>query len=75
MELWWSLAVGADLGGKATAVGASANIVILGLAVKPATRSPLGFTKHGLIVGSPPVGWTSVSWQSRRRSARPTRCC
>jgi Na+/H+ antiporter NhaD/arsenite permease-like protein len=30
--LWWSLALGADLGGNATAIGASANVVILGLA-------------------------------------------
>jgi len=30
--LWWSLALGADLGGNATAVGASANVVILGMA-------------------------------------------
>ncbi len=30
--LWWSLALGADLGGNATAIGASANVVILGIA-------------------------------------------
>ncbi|MGH3683048.1 MAG: ArsB/NhaD family transporter, partial [Natronosporangium sp.] len=30
--LWWSLALGADLGGNATAVGASANVVVLGIA-------------------------------------------
>lgn len=30
--VWWSLALGADLGGNATAVGASANIVVIGLA-------------------------------------------
>jgi Na+/H+ antiporter NhaD/arsenite permease-like protein len=29
---WWALALGADLGGNATAVGASANIVIIGMA-------------------------------------------
>ena len=28
--LWWSLALGADLGGNATAIGASANVVMLG---------------------------------------------
>jgi Na+/H+ antiporter NhaD/arsenite permease-like protein len=33
-SLWWSLALGADLGGNATAVGASANVVVLGLAEK-----------------------------------------
>jgi Na+/H+ antiporter NhaD/arsenite permease-like protein len=30
--LWWALALGADLGGNATAVGASANVVVLGIA-------------------------------------------
>jgi Na+/H+ antiporter NhaD/arsenite permease-like protein len=30
--LWWALALGADFGGNATAVGASANVVVIGLA-------------------------------------------
>ena len=30
--LWWALAVGADFGGNLTAVGASANVVMLGIA-------------------------------------------
>ena len=30
--LWWALALGADLGGNATAIGASANVVVLGIA-------------------------------------------
>lgn len=30
--LWWALALGADLGGNATAIGASANVVALGVA-------------------------------------------
>ncbi len=30
--LWWALALGADLGGNATIVGASANVVIVGIA-------------------------------------------
>ena len=30
--LWWALAIGADLGGNATAIGASANVVALGVA-------------------------------------------
>ena len=29
--LWWALAIGADLGGNATSIGASANVVVLGL--------------------------------------------
>jgi Na+/H+ antiporter NhaD/arsenite permease-like protein len=49
--LWWSLALGADLGGNATAVGASANVVILGLAERAGRRiSFWEFTKYGLIV-------------------------
>ena len=30
--LWWSLALGADLGGNATIIGASANVIMVGLA-------------------------------------------
>ncbi len=49
--LWWSLALGADLGGNATAVGASANVIVLGLAEKAGRRiSFWEFTKYGLIV-------------------------
>lgn len=29
--LWWALAIGADLGGNATSIGASANVVVLGV--------------------------------------------
>ncbi len=49
--LWWSLALGADLGGNATAVGASANVVILGMAAR--AGKPISFwqfTKYGLVV-------------------------
>jgi Na+/H+ antiporter NhaD/arsenite permease-like protein len=50
-SLWWSLALGADLGGNATAVGASANVVVLGLAEKAGHRIGFwGFTKYGLVV-------------------------
>lgn len=49
--LWWALALGADLGGNATAVGASANVVILGLAERAGRRiSFWEFTKYGLII-------------------------
>ncbi|SMD25439.1 Na+/H+ antiporter NhaD [Kibdelosporangium aridum] len=49
--LWWSLALGADLGGNATAVGASANVVMLGLAERSGHRiSFWQFTKYGLVV-------------------------
>jgi Na+/H+ antiporter NhaD/arsenite permease-like protein len=49
--LWWALALGADLGGNATAIGASANVVVLGIAVR--AGRPISFwefTKYGLIV-------------------------
>ncbi|MGB9378368.1 MAG: ArsB/NhaD family transporter [Mycobacteriales bacterium] len=49
--LWWSLALGADLGGNATAIGASANVIILGIAER--NRHPISFwefTKYGLVV-------------------------
>jgi Na+/H+ antiporter NhaD/arsenite permease-like protein len=49
--LWWSLALGADLGGNATAIGASANVVILGLAQR--AGQPISFwefTKYGAVV-------------------------
>ena len=50
-SLWWALALGADLGGNATAVGASANVVILGLAEKAGHKITFwGFTKYGLVV-------------------------
>ena len=49
--LWWALALGADLGGNATAIGASANVVVLGIAARAGHRiSFWGFTKYGLIV-------------------------
>jgi len=49
--LWWSLALGADLGGNATAVGASANVVVIGLAERAGQRiSFWEFTKYGLVV-------------------------
>ncbi|WP_433411775.1 ArsB/NhaD family transporter [Microtetraspora malaysiensis] len=49
--LWWALALGADLGGNATAVGAAANVVVLGIAAR--NRTPISFwqfTKYGLVV-------------------------
>jgi len=49
--LWWALALGADLGGNATAVGASANVVMIGIAAR--NGHPISFwhfTKYGLVV-------------------------
>jgi Na+/H+ antiporter NhaD/arsenite permease-like protein len=49
--LWWSLALGADLGGNATAIGASANVVVLGVADRAGRHiSFWDFTKYGVIV-------------------------
>jgi Na+/H+ antiporter NhaD/arsenite permease-like protein len=49
--LWWALALGADFGGNLTAVGASANVVMLGIARR--SDSPISFwefTRKGLAV-------------------------
>jgi Na+/H+ antiporter NhaD/arsenite permease-like protein len=49
--LWWALAFGADLGGNATAIGASANVVVLGIAAR--NGHPISFwtfTRYGLVV-------------------------
>jgi Na+/H+ antiporter NhaD/arsenite permease-like protein len=58
--LWWALALGADLGGNATAVGASANVVVLGIAAR--NGHPISFwrfTKYGAVVA---VVTIAVSW-------------
>jgi Na+/H+ antiporter NhaD/arsenite permease-like protein len=55
--LWWALALGADLGGNATAVGASANVVVLGLAERAGQRITFWqFTRYGLVVTLVTVG-------------------
>jgi Na+/H+ antiporter NhaD/arsenite permease-like protein len=59
--LWWSLALGADLGGNATAIGASANVVVLGIAER--NGAPISFwqfTKYGLIVAVITVAISAV---------------
>ena len=49
--LWWSLAFGADFGGNATIIGASANVVAIGLAAKAGHHiSFWKFAKYGIIV-------------------------
>lgn len=49
--LWWSLALGADFGGNLTAVGASANVVMLGIARRAdAPISFWEFTRKGILV-------------------------
>jgi Na+/H+ antiporter NhaD/arsenite permease-like protein len=48
--LWWSLALGACLGGNATLVGASANIVVANLATRSGYPiSFFGFLRYGIV--------------------------
>ena len=49
--LWWALAAGADFGGNATAIGASANVVVIGIALR--AGSPISFwefTRKGVVM-------------------------
>lgn len=49
--LWWTLALGTDFGGNLTAVGASANVIVLGIAAR--TDNPISFwefTRKGIVV-------------------------
>ncbi len=49
--LWWSLSLGACLGGNGTLVGASANVVASGIAAKSGHKiSFMKFTKYGVII-------------------------
>ena len=58
--LWWALALGADLGGNATAVGASANVVIIGIAARNGHKiSFWQFTKYGSVVAAVTI---AASW-------------
>lgn len=50
MPVWWSLSLGACLGGNGTLVGASANVVSVGLAKKSGFQvSFWDFTKYGVL--------------------------
>lgn len=49
--VWWSLALGACLGGNGTLIGASANVVAVGLANKSGYKiSFMDFTKYGALI-------------------------
>ena len=49
--IWWSLALGACLGGNATLIGASANVVAAGISGKNGYKiSFLQFTKYGAFI-------------------------
>lgn len=55
--LWWALVLGADLGGNATAIGASANVVVAGIAKKSGHAiSFWEFTKYGALVAVVTLG-------------------
>ncbi len=62
--LWWSLAIGADFGGNATIIGASANVILASLAEREG--HPISFTtflRYGLpvTVGSMAIS-TAYVW-------------
>src|SRR4030043_2201359 len=49
MPLWWSLALGACLGGNGTAIGASANVIVVGMSEKLGKRISFGkFMLYGM---------------------------
>ena len=49
MPLWWSLALGACLGGNGTAIGASANVIVVGMSEKLGRRISFGkFMLYGI---------------------------
>jgi Na+/H+ antiporter NhaD/arsenite permease-like protein len=50
MPLWWSLALGACLGGNGSAIGASANVIVVGLSEKAGRK--ISFMKF-MIYGMP----------------------
>lgn len=59
--MWWALALGADLGGNATLIGASANVVVAGIAAR--SGSPISFwtfTRYGLVVAAATLGVSSA---------------
>jgi Na+/H+ antiporter NhaD/arsenite permease-like protein len=59
--LWWSLALGADLGGNATSIGASANVIALGVAERAGHKIGfVEFLKYGLVVTPITLGVSSV---------------
>lgn len=51
MPVWWALALGACLGGNGTAIGASANVIVVGMSEKAGHRiSFVRFLKYGVPV-------------------------
>jgi Na+/H+ antiporter NhaD/arsenite permease-like protein len=61
--LWWAFALGADFGGNGTAVAASANIVVLGIAARAGERIGFWqFTRYGIVttVMSTVLAWLYI---------------
>ena len=59
--LWWALTLGADFGGNLTAVGASANVIMLGIARR--ADNPLSFwefTRKGAVVTAVSVALAAI---------------
>jgi len=49
LPLWWSLALGACLGGNGTMIGASANVIVVGIANKAGEKITFRrFLKYGM---------------------------
>ncbi len=62
--LWWALSLGACLGGNGTAIGASANVVVIGIAARNnLSISFVEFLKVGILVLLVTVGiGTAILW-------------
>ena len=51
MPVWWSLALGACLGGNGTAIGASANVIVVGMSEKAGRKITfVRFLSYGMPV-------------------------
>ncbi len=61
MPVWWSLALGACLGGNGTAIGASANVIVVGMAERAGYRLTfLRFMLYGMPVMLMSVGISAL---------------
>ena len=59
--LWWALSLGACLGGNGTAIGASANVVVVGIAYREGIKITFGdFLKVGMTIMVATVGVGSL---------------
>ena len=61
LPVWWSLALGACLGGNGSAVGASANVIVIGISEKAGKKiSFLKFMAYGMPIMIITVAISSV---------------